>query len=297
MRTLLIFSAIAVIFYAGFSLMVYFLQERLVFLPHMPGRALDATPAAINLDYEDVWIDTEDGERLHSWFIPCRDARGTVLFFHGNAGNISHRLESVHIFNRLGLNVLIVDYRGYGQSSGAVNEEGTYRDALASWNYLVGQRGIPADRMVVFGRSLGAAVGAWLASQAAVEPAGVIIESSFSSGLDMGRRLYPILPVRLITRIDYPVKNYVTRISSPLLVVHSRDDEIIPFDMGQAIFEAANEPKTFFEMGGDHNAGFWISRERYVPALDAFLDGILGRVASPRDDAGESVIAEFTGLQ
>jgi fermentation-respiration switch protein FrsA (DUF1100 family) len=151
--------------------------------------------------------------------------------------------------------------------------------------------------MVVFGRSLGAAVGAWLASQPAVQPAGVIIESSFSSGLDMGRRLYPVLPVRLITRIDYPVKEFVTRITSPLLVVHSRDDEIIPFDMGRTIFEAANQPKTFFEMGGDHNAGFWISRERYVPALDAFLDGILGRVASPRDDAGKSVIAELTGLQ
>lgn len=292
MRTLLIFIAIAVLLYAGFSLMLYFLQERLVFLPHMPGRTLDATPETIGLAFEDAWIETQDGERLHGWFIPARDARGSVLFFHGNAGNISHRLESIHIFNRLALNVLIVDYRGYGQSSGEVNEEGTYRDAQAAWDYLVDQRGIPADQVLVFGRSLGAAVGAWLASQAGVEPAGVIIESSFSSGLDMGRRLYPVLPVRLITRINYPVKEYVTRIRAPLLVVHSRDDEIIPFDMGQTIFAAANEPKTFFEMGGDHNAGFWISRERYIPALNAFLAGILGPVTSPRDEGSPTIVAD-----
>ena len=111
----------------------------------------------------------------------------------------------------------------------------------------------------------------------------------------MGKRLYPVLPVRLITRIDYPVKDYVTRISSPLLVVHSRDDEIIPFDMGKIIYDAANEPKYFFEMGGDHNAGFWISRERYVPALNQFLTGILRPVSEPRDDDPDSIIAGQAG--
>lgn len=278
MRLLLIFLAFAIVLYAGFSLMLYVLQDRLVFLPHMPGRELDATPQVIRLDYEDAWIDTADGERLHSWYIPADDARGTVLFFHGNAGNISHRMESILIFNRLGLNVLIVDYRGYGQSSGKPGEQGSYRDARAAWDYLVGQRRLPPDRIVIFGRSLGGGVGAWLASRPDVEPAGVIIESSFSSGLDLGKRLYPALPVRLITRINYPVREYIAEVRSPVLVVHSRDDEIIPFDMGRAIYQAAPEPKTFFEMGGDHNAGFWISRERYVPALDEFLGSVLGPI-------------------
>ena len=278
MRLLLIFIAFAIVLYAGFSLMLYLLQDRLVFLPHMPGRALDATPQVIRLDYEDAWIDTADGERLHGWYIPAEDARGTVLFFHGNAGNISHRMESILIFNRLGLNVLIVDYRGYGQSSGKPGEQGTYRDARAAWNYLVEQLHVSPERIVIFGRSLGGGVGAWLASRPGVEPAGVIIESCFSSGLDMGKRLYPVLPVRLITRIGYPVREYVTRLQVPLLVVHSRDDEIIPFDMGLAIYEAAPEPKTFFELRGDHNAGFWISRERYVPALNDYLDGVLGPI-------------------
>jgi len=275
MRTLLVFIAVAFILYAGFSLMLYLLQDRLVFLPHMPGRELDATPQTIGLDFEDAWIDTEDGERLHGWFVPADDARGTLLFFHGNAGNISHRIESLLIFNRLGLDVLIVDYRGYGQSSGKPGEQGTYLDARAAWDYLVKLRRVPPGRIVIFGRSLGSAVGAWLASRPDVKPAGVIIESCFSSGQDMGRRLYPVLPVRLITRIGYPVREYVTRIRAPLLVAHSRDDEIIPFNMGQAIFDAAPEPKSFLEMDGDHNAGFWISRDRYVPALDDFFTEVL----------------------
>ncbi len=288
MRTLLIFIALAFILYAGFSLMLYLMQDRLVFLPNMPGRQLDATPQAIGLDFEDAWIDTGDGERLHGWYIPADDARGTMLFFHGNAGNISHRMESILIFNRLGLNVLIVDYRGYGQSSGKTGEQGTYADAKAAWDYLVEQRRLPPERIVIFGRSLGGGVGAWLASRPGIEPAGVIIESSFSSGMDMGRRLYPVLPVRLITRIKYPVREYITEVRAPVMVVHSRDDEIIPFDMGQTIYQAAPEPKTFFEMGGDHNAGFWISRELYVPALDDFLTSVLG----PLRQAPPIVMAE-----
>jgi hypothetical protein len=285
MRTLLVFIALGFVLYAGFSLMLYILQDRLVFLPHMPGRELDTTPKSLGFEYEDAWIDTEDGERLHGWFVPTDDdrARGTLLFFHGNAGNISHRMESLLIFNRLGLNVLMVDYRGYGQSSGKAGERGTYADARASWDYLVKQRGIAQEDIVIFGRSLGAAVGAWLASQPDVKPAGVIIESSFSSGMDMGKRLYPVLPVRLITRIRYPVKDYVTRIQAPVLVAHSRHDEIIPFDMGQTVFEAALEPKSFLEMQGDHNAGFWISRETYVPALDEFFTRILSRGSKVKD--------------
>ena len=278
MRLLLVFVGMAIVLYVGFSLMLFLLQDRLVFLPHMPGRALETTPEALNLSYENAWIGTEDGERLHGWFVPADSSRGTLLFFHGNAGNISHRLQSLLIFNRLGLDVLMVDYRGYGQSSGSPGEQGTYLDARAAWDYLVGERGVEGDRVVIFGRSLGGAVGAWLASRDDVSPAGLVVESTFSSGLDMGRRLYPVLPVRLITRIDYPVRDYVTAIDAPLLVIHSRDDEIIPFDMGRAVFDAANGPKSFLELSGDHNAGFWLSRETYVPALDDFLTRTLGPI-------------------
>ena len=274
MRTLLVFLAFAAVLYIGLSGMLYFLQDRMVFLPHLPGRGLDATPEAIGLRFEDALIDTADGERLHGWFVPASEARGTLLFFHGNAGNISHRLDSLRIFNRLGLNVLMVDYRGYGQSSGEPSETGTYRDAQAAWDWLLA-RGVAPERIVIFGRSLGGAIGAWLASRPNVEPAGLIVESSFTSGVDMARRLYPWLPARLITRLKYPVREYIATTTAPVLVVHSRDDEIIPFDMGRALFDAAPEPKSFVELRGDHNAGFWLSRESYVPALDAFAAKIL----------------------
>jgi fermentation-respiration switch protein FrsA (DUF1100 family) len=287
MRTLITLLAGIGVIYVVLGASLYFLQGSLVFLANMPGRALDATPGDIGLTYEDVHIATSDGERLHGWYVPAAAARGVLLFFHGNAGNISHRLESIAIFNRLGLDVLIVDYRGYGQSTGKPGEKGTYRDAQAAWAYLLEERGLAPGRTVVFGRSLGGAVGAWLASQLPGDeaPAAVIIESSFSSGADMARRLYPIFPARLLTRLEYPVVEYVARLRSPVLVVHSRDDEIIPFPMGRAIYEAAPAPKSFLELRGDHNAGFWISREAYTAGLDGFLDSVLGPAKAGEDSA------------
>jgi fermentation-respiration switch protein FrsA (DUF1100 family) len=277
MRALLSLLAGLALIYVSFGVVLYLFQGSMVYLAKLPGRALDASPADIGLEYEDVHIDTADGERLHGWYVRAADARGVLLFFHGNAGNISHRLESILIFNRLGLDVLIVDYRGYGQSTGSPTEQGTYRDARAAWDYLVETRQkAPAD-IVVFGRSLGGAVGAWLAAglKADEQPAAVIIESSFSSGADMARRLYPVYPARLLTRLEYPVVEYASRLQCPVLVVHSRDDEIIPFSMGQAIYAAAPEPKEFIELRGDHNAGFWISRQEYDAGLAAFLEKIL----------------------
>ncbi|MCW8872978.1 MAG: alpha/beta hydrolase [Xanthomonadales bacterium] len=273
MRALLTLLAGLALIYVALGVALYLFQGSMVFLANLPGRALEATPADIGLDYENVHFDTADGERLHGWYIRAPDARGVLLFFHGNAGNISHRLESILIFNRLRLDVLIVDYRGYGQSTGRPSERGTYRDAQAAWDYLVRDRIVAPGNIVVFGRSLGGAVGAWLAAQLPAEeqPAAVIIESSFTSGADMARRLYPVYPARLLTRLKYPVIEFVGRLQCPVLVVHSRDDEIIPFTMGRAIYDAVGQPKDFIELRGDHNAGFWISREHYAAGLDAFL--------------------------
>ena len=273
MRALLTLLAGLALIYVALGVALYLFQGSMVFLANLPGRALEATPADIGLDYENVHFDTADGERLHGWYIRAPDARGVLLFFHGNAGNISHRLESILIFNRLRLDVLIVDYRGYGQSTGRPSERGTYRDAQAAWDYLVRDRRVAPGNIVVFGRSLGGAVGAWLAAQLPAEeqPAAVIIESSFTSGADMARRLYPVYPARLLTRLKYPVIEFVGRLRCPVLVVHSRDDEIIPFAMGRAIYDAVGQPRDFIELRGDHNAGFWISREHYAAGLDAFL--------------------------
>jgi len=256
--------------YVLLSVVLYLMQNRIVFLANMPGRALTVTPQDAGFAYQDVSITTGDGIRLHGWFIPAEQAKTTVLFLHGNAGNISHRLDSIAIFRQLGLNTFIIDYRGYGQSEGKPSEEGTYVDARAAWDYLVNERGIEPGKVVIFGRSLGGAVASWLAAR--VTPGAIILESCFSSAQDMAYRLYPFLPVRLITRLQYPVKENVQRFSSALLVVHSPQDEIIPFDMGQAIFAAAPEPKEMLVISGGHNEGFLLSRNHYLDGLGNFLD-------------------------
>jgi len=283
MRSLISLLTIAASIYFVLALALYLFQGKMVFLSNLPGRALTASPNEIGLQYEDVLLDTSDGERLHGWYVPASrpqtDSRGVVLFFHGNAGNISHRLDSIAIFHKLGLDTLIIDYRGYGESTGKATEQGTYLDAEAAWKFLVIERRIPPQQIMIFGRSLGGAVGAWLGSQHT--PAAMIIESSFSSGVDMARRLYPFLPARLLTRLRYPVAEYASRLACPVLVVHSRQDEIIPFEMGQAIHAAVTQRKAFLELRGDHNSGFFISRQEYIAGLDEFIESVFG----PRDQS------------
>ncbi len=275
MRTFYTFLLMAAGLYVFLAVLLFLLQNRMVFLTDQPGRTLAATPQDAGLSFEEVSIATSDGLQLHGWFVPAVSSKVTVLFLHGNAGNISHRLDSIEIFHELGLDTLIIDYRGYGQSEGKPGEQGTYLDAQAGWDYLVSSRGIAPEQIVIFGRSLGGAVAAWLAVEN--KAAAVIIESCFSSALDMARRLYPFMPARLITRLKYPVRDYVSQLNIPLLVIHSRDDEIIPFSMGQAIFEAATEPKAMLELSGDHNYGFLLSRDRYAAGLQEFIDHHLNR--------------------
>lgn len=269
MRTFLTLLAALAGCYLPLCGLLWLLQEKMLFLSNLPGRALEATPGAIGLPFDDVRIRTGDNVTLHGWYVPSATYRGTLLFLHGNAGNISHRLDSIAIFNDLGLDVLIIDWRGYGQSEGRASEAGTYCDAEAAWRYLVDDRKTDPDNIIVFGRSLGGAVAARLASRQV--PAGVIVESAFTSAADMAARLYPVFPVRLLIRLDYPTRQYLSGARCPVLVVHSRQDEIVPFDMGQALYAAAPEPKTFLTLSGDHNTGFLEDREHYVDGLDRFL--------------------------
>ncbi|MGB5293198.1 MAG: alpha/beta hydrolase [Lysobacterales bacterium] len=270
MRTLVNILIFAVSMSLVLMLMLYLLQGKMLFLANVPGRALTASPGDIGLDFEDVSLTTPDNEVLHGWYVPATDSVGTVLFFHGNAGNISHRLDSIEIFNELKLDVLIFDYRGYGQSSGKTSEQGTYIDAQTAWDYLVNERGIASEKIVIFGRSLGGAVASRLAGR--TTPAVVILESCFTSVPDMADHLYPFLPARVFTRLKYPVKEHVKLVSSPLLVIHSQQDEIIPFDMGQAVFAAAPEPKEMLMISGDHNGGFLLNRHQYQSVIGTFLD-------------------------
>ncbi|MEM9305299.1 MAG: alpha/beta hydrolase, partial [Pseudomonadota bacterium] len=250
MRGLVTLLSAGALLYVGFGLLLWLMQERMVFLPNMPGRALTATPEDVGLDYEHIDFEAADGVRLHGWFVPAPDRRGTVLFFHGNAGNISHRLESIAVFRRLGLDTFIIDYRGYGRSEGRPSEAGIYRDADAAWNHLRQERSIAAQEIVIFGRSLGGTAAAWLGARE--EPAALIVESSMTSAADMASRSYPIYPTSLILRLEFPVRDAIARATAPVLVVHARQDELIPFAMGEALFAAAPAPKAFLALTGDH---------------------------------------------
>jgi uncharacterized protein len=257
---------IVVLVYVGLLVLLFLFQSRLVYFP---SRDVSMTPRTFGMAFEDVTLETEDGVKIHGWYVPADDAKGTVLFFHGNGGNISHRLPTLQTFREMGLNTLIVDYRGYGRSEGSPSEKGTYRDAEAAWKWLTETKKVPPDKLVIFGRSLGGAVASHLALQH--PPAGLVLESSFTSIPDMGARLYWYLPIRLLSRFQYNTRKNVAAVHCPVLIVHSPDDEIVPFDNGRSLFDAANEPKQFLEITGGHNEGFLESGERYEKPLGAFL--------------------------
>lgn len=280
--TLLNLLVAVVLGYALLVGIVFVTQERLVYFPDV-GRELAITPRAFGLDFESVQIATEDGERLHGWWVPADRPRGTVLLFHGNAGNIAARVDYLLMFHRLGYSTLIIDYRGYGQSTGRPSEIGTYRDAEAAWRWLTGTRGIKAADIVLFGESLGGAVASWLAArvpllpapaaqQQGVVPRALILASTFTSISDLGAEVYPFLPVRWISRIKYDNRANLQAARVPVLIAHSPGDELIPYAHGRRLLDAAREPKQFLELAGGHNDGFIFLREAWVQALGRFLD-------------------------
>lgn len=254
--------------YAALAALLYAFQSRFVYFPEM-GRADRATPAQLQLPFEELRIATADGERLHGWFVPAHEARGSVLFLHGNAGSIAHRLDWLPLFQRLRLSALLVDYRGFGQSTGQPSEAGTHADAEAAWRYLTEARGIPAARIVVMGESLGAAVAARLAARAG--PAALVLHSAFTSAPDLAADLYPFLPARLLTRYAYDTLAAVRELRCPLLVAHSPGDEIVPLTHGRRLYEAASVPKQWLELAGGHNDGFIFMREEWAHRFEEFL--------------------------
>ncbi len=236
-----------------------------------PGKNIAATPERLGYTYEDIYFNSGDGIKLNGWWIPSKSPGRTVLFSHGNAGNISHRMDSIRIFNELGLNVFIYDYRGYGLSGGSPSEAGVYIDAEAAWDYLVSVRGIAPDKIIVFGRSLGGSIAANLAGKHL--PAMLIIESSFTSAADVAGDLYPFVPTSIIFGKSFNTLEFIKKVRCPVLVIHSRDDEVVPFPHGEKIYKSLPGEKYFLELEGGHNSGFMVSREKYIDGLRKFIDG------------------------
>ena len=262
-------SIILVVFvaYTILALALYFMQS--VFL-YSPVREVPYNPADIGLAFEKVVFETEDGLKLSAWFIPAEKAELTVLFCHGNGGNMTHRLDTINILNELGLNCFIFDYRGYGSSQGKPSERGTYLDVEAAYKWLTEKKKIPSQNIILFGRSLGGSIAAYLATK--VEAKGLIVESSFTSYVDMGRKFYPYMPVRLAAAYSYKTIDYVRQVHRPIMIIHSRNDEVIPFEFGLRLYDVANEPKEFVEIFGTHNDGFLFSGETYRKAWSNWLE-------------------------
>ena len=169
--------------YFGLGVVLYFMQTSFLYVPE---REVLYDPGQLGLDFEKVLLQTKDNVKLAGWFIPAKDAEFTILFCHGNAGNIAHRLDSINILNKLGLSCLIFDYRGYGNSEGEPSEEGTYRDAKAGYEWLRREKKLPGQKIIIFGRSLGGSIAAYLAKD--VEVKGLIIENGFTSYVDIGQK-------------------------------------------------------------------------------------------------------------
>lgn len=244
------------------------LADRLVYFP---TRALDGgTPAAFGLPYQDVALTAADGVRLHAWWVPAPQPRRVVLFLHGNAGNISHRLDKLAVLAGLDASVLLLDYRGYGRSEGTPDEAGTYRDADAAYAWLR-RRGESPQSIVAYGESLGGPIATDLAARQAL--GGLVLESAPASILAVAQYHYPWLPVSWFLSVRYDALERLPRVRAPLLVLHSPRDEIVPFAMAEALYAAAPGRKRLVRLAGGHNDGFVVAAEVYQAALREFLLG------------------------
>ncbi len=254
----------------AYALLVAFVYLRQAKMLYFPTRQIEATPENLNLSFDEVTLQTSDGVHISAWYIPSPKARGFLVFCHGNAGNISHRLDSIRLFHEMDLSVLIFDYRGYGKSEGEPSEKGMYLDVEAAYDFLVNVKGAAPSRIIVFGRSLGSAVAAELAMRRTA--GALIIESGFTSVPDLGRKFFPHMPVKLISRFHYATIDKVGRLHLPKLFIHSPDDEIVPYAHGKSLFAAATEPKEFLTIHGDHNGGFLLSGYDYLHGIGRFLE-------------------------
>ena len=273
---------LAIFVVVGFSArQTKLLDRQFIFFP---DKELVSTPGDFGLEYEEVFFSASDGVKLHGWFVPGEEET-TLVWFHGNAGNISHRLENLEMLHRrLGINVFIFDYRGYGRSEGRVTEKGTYLDAEAAIEYLRSRLGPELEEnIVLFGRSLGCAVAVEMATRHKVRA--VILESPFTSIQAMGQRAYPYLPVGLLIRLieaRYDSLSKMRGIHSPVMMVHGDQDDLVPIELARELFDATNEPKRFHTIkGAAHNDTYWVGGDAYFDALRRFIEDPQGSLPPP----------------
>lgn len=231
---------------------------------------------ASRLPLEDIWFPAADGAKLFGWYVESPETPAVLLWCHGNAGNIINRLDNLRELYHLGLSVFLFDYRGYGRSEGRPSEEGLYQDGFGAYEYLTRARRVRPERLILFGRSLGAAVAGELAARKPA--AGLILESCFPSVEALAKFHYLGLPVHRLLGAKFRLIDRLPHISLPLLVVHGDRDDLVPLQLGQQVFEAAKEPKAFYVVrGADHNNVPFIGGPAYFARLKAFIQSALER--------------------
>jgi fermentation-respiration switch protein FrsA (DUF1100 family) len=255
--------------YAIIGVSLYLFQGRMVY---HPGNDIFRLPSEEGIDFEDLDLHTPDGLTLNAWYIPNKDAEKTVLFCHGNAGTLSSRMDTIKLFHEMGFSLFIFDYRGYGISEGTPSESGTYIDTETALNYMFEELNIPLHDIIIWGRSLGGPIAAEIAQNRKFYAC--VLESTFTSIIDMAKSRFKLFPSPLLARFHYATIDYIKNIKIPILIVHSPDDEIIPYQMGKRLFEAASEPKKFLQLHGDHNNTYFDSIDEYKKGLNEFFCSI-----------------------
>jgi len=236
--------------------LMYLFQDKLLF---MPFSEMVQTPASVGMDAVDFWVETNDGVRIHGWYFPNERSEYVIVLSHGNAGNISYRLEIARALLQSGAAVLMYDYRGYGKSEGNPTETGLYSDLFAVIEGLQDQKEYKPNQIIMYGRSLGGAVAARAAAE--YKLGGLVLDSAFKNLRAMVRDVYPFVPSKL-AKYDFPTERFLrVERNYPVMVMHSPQDEIVGFHHGEYLYELLDEPKRFVELRGGHNDNFMLSKD------------------------------------
>jgi len=255
-----------IIYLMIFRIYFLFLEQRNLYYPN---KEIENTPDKWAIGYEDINFPTPDGKSLNGWFIPADGATVTILYCHGNGGNISHRIHKILFFHEMGFNVFVFDYRGYGRSKGFPTEGGIYKDTLAAYDYLVSRDDVNRDKLVVYGKSLGGAIATELCTKR--EASALILESALASVEMRAKEMFPYLPMKLLTWQKYDALKKVKSITIPKLITHGQDDQVISFGHGLALFNNAAEPKKFIPFSGGHNEDVYTTSDEFKAELTKFL--------------------------
>jgi fermentation-respiration switch protein FrsA (DUF1100 family) len=275
----LLIAAAAAFALTGKAMLDEFIERNFIFFP---TESLPFTPRDWGMEFEDVYFTASDGVRLNAWLIDAGDDAPMVLWFHGNAGNIADRVDNARLLYGRGLSLFMIDYRGYGASEGRPSEKGINEDGLAAYDYLL-ERGVTPENLIVFGRSLGSTVAIHLACQD--KCAGVILESAFTNMADMAKKHFPIVPGTGGFKLKFPSIDRIASIDDPILFIHGAEDEIVPYELGLRLFEAASAEKEFYTIeGAHHNDTYLMGGKEYFDKFEKFVRDKTGKTAPPSSE-------------